>query len=78
MKTIAITVDDETALLLERLCRAAGRPRGRSALVRAAIRRFAEQENRRQQEDLEREVLRRNRRLLARDARALVKEQARS
>ena len=77
MKTIAITVDDETAEMLERLCLAAGRPRGRSALVRAAIRQFAEQETRRQQEEQEREIVRKHRRLLERDARALVKDQAR-
>jgi metal-responsive CopG/Arc/MetJ family transcriptional regulator len=77
MKTIAITIDDATLKLLDELN--AGQPaRKRSALVRAALREFAERERRRVTEEREREVFRKNRTQLAREARMLIREQARS
>jgi metal-responsive CopG/Arc/MetJ family transcriptional regulator len=77
MKTIAITIDDATLKLLDEL--SAGQPaRKRSALVRAALREFAERERRRVTEEREREVFRKNRTQLAREARVLISEQARS
>jgi metal-responsive CopG/Arc/MetJ family transcriptional regulator len=77
MKTIAISVDEETLKLLDDLTgRAPGR-RTRSALVRAALREFAERERRRQVEDRERAIFRKHRERLAREARVLIKEQAR-
>jgi metal-responsive CopG/Arc/MetJ family transcriptional regulator len=77
MKTIAVTIDEATLKMLDEL--SAGQPaRKRSALVRAALREFAERERRRVTELREREVFRKNRTQLARDARALIKEQARS
>jgi predicted transcriptional regulator len=78
MKTIAVTVDDVTLRLLDEL--AGGQPgrRTRSALVRTALREFAERERRRVIEERERDIIRKNRKKLARQARVLVRGQARS
>jgi hypothetical protein len=51
--------------------------RNRSVVVRMALREFAERERRRLVEERERAVLRKQRGRLARQARALVAEQAR-
>ena len=77
MNTIAITIDDDTAHLLEDLMRKSQPRRSRSSLVRAAIREFAERELRRSQEERERAVLRKHRTRLERQARALVAGQVR-
>jgi len=77
MKTIAVTVDEATLRLLDELTAGEPRRRTRSALVRAAVREFAEREHRRVTEEVEREIFRKNRTQLAREARLLIKEQAR-
>lgn len=77
MKTIAVTVDDATLKLLDELAAGEPRRRTRSALVRAALREFAERERRRVIEERERTIIRKNRKQLAREARLLVAEQAR-
>lgn len=77
MKTIAITIDDATLKLLEELTDGTSR-RSRSALVRTALREFAERERRRKVEAKESAVFRKHRKRLARQARALIAEQARS
>lgn len=77
MKTIAITIDEMTLRLLDELATASPRLHSRSALVRTAIREFAEREQRREIEAREHEVLRKHRRRLARQARVLIAEQAR-
>lgn len=77
MKTIAVTVDESTLRLLDELSSAGGRRRTRSALVRAALREFAAREHLRAVQDREREIFRKNRKQLDRDARALVGSQAR-
>ena len=77
MKTIAITIDEATLKLLEELASTSPRLRSRSALVRTAVREFAERERRREIEAQEHEVLRKHRKRLARQARALIAEQAR-
>lgn len=77
MKTIAVTVDEATLRLIDELTAAAGRRRTRSALVRAALREFAERERRRVIEEREREIFRRHRKQLAREARLLIEAQAR-
>ena len=77
MKTIAVTIDDETLRLLDELTARGPSHRARSALVRAALRDFAERERRRVTEEREREIFRKNRKQLAREARLLTKEQAR-
>jgi len=77
MKTIAVTIDDDTLKLLDELTGGTAR-RSRSALVRTALREFAERERRREVEAKENAVLRKHRKRLARQARALIAEQARS
>jgi metal-responsive CopG/Arc/MetJ family transcriptional regulator len=77
MKTIAVTIDETTLKLLDELIAASPQPCSRSALVRTAVREFAERERQRETEVREHEILRKHRKLLARQARALVAEQAR-
>jgi predicted transcriptional regulator len=77
MKTIAVTVDEATLKILDELAGHAPRGRTRSALVRAALRDFADRERRCVIEEREREILRKHRTRLARDARGLVHAQAR-
>jgi Arc/MetJ-type ribon-helix-helix transcriptional regulator len=78
MKTIAITIDEPTLQLLDELAGAEPRRRSRSALVRAALREFAERERARAIEGHERQVFRKHRRQLAREARLLIRAQARA
>ncbi len=77
MKTIAITVDEETLALIDDLYGSSTKFRSRSALVRAAIREYAEQVQRRREEEREREIIRKNKDLLDRELKALIAEQAR-
>ena len=76
MKTIAVTIDDATLELLDELTGGASR-RSRSALVRKALREFAERELRREIELKDAAVFHKHRKRLERQARALVSEQAR-
>jgi len=78
MKTIAITIDEATLKLLNELTDTSQRHRSRSALVRKALREFAERERRRETDEKDGEVFRKNRKRLARQARMLISEQARS
>ena len=78
MKTIAVTIDEDTLGLLEELTKTSPRIRNRSAGIRLADRELAERESRRSQEAKEGEILRRNRARLNRQAKALVAAQARS
>jgi metal-responsive CopG/Arc/MetJ family transcriptional regulator len=77
MKTIAVTVDEATLKVLDELT---GRSTAlsRSALVRRALCEFGERERRRQIEAKDGELFRKYRKRLARQARALISEQARS
>jgi metal-responsive CopG/Arc/MetJ family transcriptional regulator len=77
MKTIAITVDEATLELLDELAARQRGRRTRSALVRAALREYAERERRRAVEEREREIFKTHRTRLAREARALITAQAR-
>ena len=77
MKTIAVTVDEATLKFLDELTDASPRLRSRSALVRAALREFAERERRRVIEARDGEVFRKHRKRLVRQARMLISEQAR-
>ena len=76
MKTIAITVDDETLALIDDLG-SSTKFRSRSALVRAAIREYAQQVQRSREEEREREIIRKNKDALDRELKALITEQAR-
>lgn len=78
MKTIAITIDEDTLGKVDELVATSPRVRNRSAAIRQAIREFAERELRREHEERERAVLRKHRTRLASEARALVGAQARS
>ena len=77
MKTIAITVDDETMDLLKELQGSSDQFRSRSALIRAAIREYSVRRHRRLEEERERELVRQNKELLDKELKALVEQQAR-
>jgi metal-responsive CopG/Arc/MetJ family transcriptional regulator len=75
MKTIAITIDDDT---LERVDRLGTRPggRNRSLVIRQAVREYVTRLERLADEEREAAVIRRHRGRLERQARALVRAQA--
>ena len=84
MKTIAVSIDESTLAALERVIRkGARRARGsrrrptRSEVVRQALHEFIERHERSAREAKERQLIARHRDRLAREAAALVKEQAR-
>ena len=77
MKTITITIDETTLRFLAELAVSFARRQSRSALVRTAIRGFAEQQRRRKTEADEDHIFHTSRKRLAREAKALVAEQAR-
>jgi predicted transcriptional regulator len=76
MKKIAI--DEATSKLLDELAESSSRRRSRTALVRAALRQYAERERGRKSESSDGALFRKHRKRLAREARALIAEQARS
>jgi metal-responsive CopG/Arc/MetJ family transcriptional regulator len=73
MKTIAITIDDDTLARVDRLGTGS-----RSKLVREAVRAYVTQLEQQAQEEREHAIVQRHRRRLAQEARALVRTQARS
>jgi metal-responsive CopG/Arc/MetJ family transcriptional regulator len=76
MKTIAISIDEPTLDALDRLARK-GRPRRtRSKLVREAIAEFLARREEQEQEASEWATITKHRALLARQAKAMVTEQA--
>ena len=77
MKTIAITVDEETLELIDELRGSNAEFASRSALVRAAIREYAARLRKRLEEERERELVHQNKELLNKELKALVEEQAR-
>jgi predicted transcriptional regulator len=76
MKRIAI--DEATSKLLDELTETSSRRRSRAALVRTALRQYAERERRRASEANDGTIFRKHRKHLARQARVLISEQARS
>jgi predicted transcriptional regulator len=76
MKNIAI--DEGTLKLLDELASATSRRQSRAALIRTALRQYAEQEHRRRTEANDGKLFRKHRKRLSRQARALISEQARS
>ena len=78
METIAITIDETTLQLLDELAEVTPEYRGRSALVRVAIREFAARARRRESEAREHKILHKHRKRLAQQTRALIEEQAQS
>jgi predicted transcriptional regulator len=76
MKTIAI--DEATSKLLDALAETSSRRRSRTALVRTALRQYAERVRRRASEAKDGAVFRKHRKRLTRQARVLIAEQTRS
>ena len=76
MKKIAI--DEATSKLLDELTETSSRRRSRSALVRMALRQYAKTQRQRETDAKDGEVFRKHRKRLARQARVLITEQARS
>ena len=82
MKTIAITIDEETLRAVDKLAEGGQPTRGRrsgtsrSAVVRTALRLYVEARGREEREGRERLIFARHREALARQAKALVSEQA--
>jgi predicted transcriptional regulator len=76
MKRIAI--DEATSKLLDELIEKSSRRRSRTVLIRTALRQYAARERRRESDSKDSTVFRKNRKRLARQARALISEQARS
>jgi len=77
MRTIAVSIDEPTILALDRLLRGGRKQRKRSELVRQALAEFLARRAREEREERERAAIARHRVLLARQAKALVAEQAR-
>jgi metal-responsive CopG/Arc/MetJ family transcriptional regulator len=84
MKTIAISIDQPTLDALDRMTppkkssgQGSSRKRAnRSALIRRAVSQFIEQQDRTQSEETDRRAFARHRKAIARQAEALVGEQA--
>lgn len=78
MKTVAITIDEETLRRVDALAARTGAPGGnRSRLIRQAVRDYVSRLERLADEERESAIVRRHRGRLARQARALVGQQAR-
>jgi len=78
MKTIAISIDDRTLETLDRLARkAGGGRRNRSEVFRRALQELAARLEREEREEKDAAAYRRHKRQFAREAAALLKEQAR-
>lgn len=71
-------MDEGTLKNVDDLIAQSAHLRNRSAVVRTAVREFAERERQRQTEEREREIFRKHRRRLSRQARALIADQARA
>lgn len=79
MKTIAITIDEETVQRLERLSRRQGRGRpNRSKLIRDAVNDYLARLERASDDEREAAIVRRHRGRLAQQAAAAVKAQAKA
>ncbi len=76
MKTIAITIDEDMLKRIDRIVALNAVARNRSQVIRQAIQEFIARLERLAEEEREREIFRRQRQRLARQADALVKEQA--
>ena len=80
MKTIAISIDEASLAAIDQMARGTGRrgvrPANRSEVVRRAVQEFVARHRRLELEESDRRVLAAHRELLARQAAALVAEQA--
>ena len=78
MKTIAITIDEETLAQIDELTASSDRFGSRSALVRDALAVYVARERRVGEEKRERQVIRKHKQSLNAQLEALVDEQARA
>jgi metal-responsive CopG/Arc/MetJ family transcriptional regulator len=76
MKTIAITIEEDLIVRMDRFAAAMGARGNRSRIVREALRAYLTDFERLTEEKREREIFRKNRTKLTKQASALVKEQA--
>jgi metal-responsive CopG/Arc/MetJ family transcriptional regulator len=76
MKTIAITIEEDLLNRIDRLTAQLPPKANRSKVIRAAVSEYLTRVERIAEEEREKEIFRKNRKLLARQADALVKEQA--
>lgn len=77
MKTIAITIDEESLRSIEEISKkTSGRARSRSRIIRMAIKEFVARRQRQAREARERGIFKRHRTRMARQAEALISEQA--
>ncbi|MBI3072005.1 MAG: ribbon-helix-helix protein, CopG family [Deltaproteobacteria bacterium] len=77
MKTIAISIDDPTIAAVDSLIAEKTTAwRSRSAVIRDAVKAFVIERQARAREEREREIIRKHRTRLRRQAAALVREQA--
>ena len=76
MKTVAVTMDPPTLRVLDELVKELGR--NRSDLVREAVRQFVVRAQRRRDEEKDAKIYYRHRKLINRQAAALVRDQART
>ena len=77
MKTIAISIDDRTLEMLDRLARKQGRGRrNRSEIFRQAIQELAQRLEREEREERDAAAYRREKKRFAREAAALIADQA--
>ncbi len=77
MKTIAITIDDQTLNSIEEILKSSpARGKSRSRITREAIKDFVAREQQQKREARERKILNKQRNRLACQAQALISEQA--
>ena len=76
MKTIAITIEDDILDRIDHLMERLPERTNRSKIIREAVREYLVRVERTREEERERQIFRKNRKLLARQAEVLVKEQA--
>ena len=77
MKTIAITIDNDTLRSIDELSRKSPAPaRSRSRIIRMALKEFVARKEQEVREAREQEIFKRHRARIARQARALISEQA--
>lgn len=76
MKTIAMTIDEPTLKRIDRLTATDNKWKSRSEVIRQAVHRFVGDLERADEQAHEREVFRRNKARLERQAAALIEEQA--
>jgi metal-responsive CopG/Arc/MetJ family transcriptional regulator len=76
MKTIAITIDEDTLERVDKLAQRRGSADNRSRVIRRAVREYVVRLERETLDEHEAQILRHHRTRLAKQVRALVNEQA--